>query len=97
MVVRIRLNYEHAVRKSRALNRQATLVASSLMTPVALMAWALGGWRLLADLDIAGEFAISEGIFSHWQVWIALAIALQFAAFYLHRVARRPDYNGEAS
>ncbi len=97
MVVRIRLNYEHAVRKSLALNRQATLVASSLMMPVALMAWALGAWRLLADLDIAGKFAISEGIFSHWQVWIALAIALQFAAFYLQRVARRADYDGEAS
>ncbi len=97
MVVRIRLKYEHAVRKTMALNRQAALVASSLMTPVALMAWALGGWRLLADLKMAGEFAISSGLFSHWQVWIALGVIFQFAAFLLHRFARGNNYDREAS
>src|SRR5688500_11223142 len=97
MVVRIKLKYEHAVRRTVALNRQAALVASSLMTPVALMAWALGGWRLLADLKMAGEFAISSGLFSHWQVWIALGIILQFAAFLLHRFSRGSDYDGEVS
>jgi hypothetical protein len=97
MVVRIRLKYEHAVRRTIALNRQAALIAASLMTPVALMAWALGGWRLLADLKMAGEFAISSGIFSHWQVWIALGIILQFAAFLLHRLSRGDDYDGEIS
>jgi hypothetical protein len=50
MVVRIRLNYGSALRKTAAANRQAALVMSSLMTPVALMAWALGGWRIAADL-----------------------------------------------
>ena len=92
MIVRIRLSYEYTVRKTIALNRQATLVATSLMTPVALTAWVLGGWRLLADLKMAGAFAISTGLFSHWQVWIALAIVLQFAAFLLHRAARRADW-----
>lgn len=97
MIVRIRLRYEHAVRRTVALNRQAALIASSLMTPLALMAWALAGWRLLADLKITGEFAISQGLFSHWQVWIAIAIVVQFAAFLLHRFARRDDYDGEVS
>jgi hypothetical protein len=97
MVVRLKLRYENAVRKTAAWNRQAALIASSLMTPVALMAWGLGGWRLLADLKMAGEFAISTGLFSHWQVWIALGIALQFAAFLLHRVARHGDYDEEVS
>jgi hypothetical protein len=97
MVVKIRLKYEHAVRRTVALNRQAALVAASLMTPVALTAWALGGWRLLADLELAGEFAISSGLFSHWQVWIALGVIFQFAAFLLHRVSRGSDYDGEVS
>jgi len=97
MVVRIKLKYEHAVRRTVAWNRHAALVASSLMTPIALMAWALGGWRLLADLKLAGEFAITSGFFSHWQVWIGLGIVLQFAAFLLHRFARGTDYDGEIS
>lgn len=58
------------------------------MTPVAFMAWALAGWRLAADLKWTGEFAIRSGLFSHWQVWVALAIMVQFLAFLLHRYAR---------
>ncbi len=34
-------------------------------------------WRLAYDLDLTGRFAISEGLFSHWQVWMALAVLLQ--------------------
>jgi hypothetical protein len=64
---------------------------SSLMTPLALMAWALGGWRLAADLEWTGSFAIQEGVFSHWQVWIAVGFAVQFASFLLHRYARGED------
>lgn len=89
MVVRIRLSYGEALRRTAVANRHAALVVSSLLTPVAVMAWALAFWRLAADLRWTGEFAIATGLFSHWQVWIALAIALQFAAFLLHRYARR--------
>jgi len=70
-------------------------VMSSLMAPLALMAWALGGWRIAADLKWAGAFAISQGFFSHWQVWIAVAIAVQFAAFLLHRYGRGEDYGDD--
>jgi hypothetical protein len=97
MVVRIQLNYEHTMRRTVALNRQAAVVAASLMAPIALTAWALGGWRLLADLKLAGAFAISSGLFSHWQVWIALGVILQFASFLLHRFSRRTNYDEEAS
>jgi hypothetical protein len=51
------------------------------------MAWVLAGWRIAADLKWTGAFAITNGMFSHWQVWIAAAIAVQFAAFLLHRYA----------
>jgi len=91
MVVRIRFNYGSALRKTAAANRQAALITSSLMTPVAVMAWALGCWRIAADLRWTGEFAIAKGLFSHWQVWIAVAIAVQFGAFLLHRYAGGDD------
>jgi hypothetical protein len=71
--------------------RQSILAIASLMTPVALMAWALGAWRLAAAMKWTGEFAITEGMFSHWQVWFALALLVQFAAFLLHRYASGND------
>lgn len=91
MVVRIRLNYSGIVRPSAHSNRHAAAVMASLLTPVALMAWVLGGWRLLADIGITGTFAISTGLFSHWQVWIALGIGVQFAGFLLQRFSRSED------
>ena len=97
MVVRIRFAYGSALRKTVAANRHAALVTSSLMTPVAVMAAALGCWRLAADLKWTGEFAISQGIFSHWQVWIALAVGVQFASFLLHRYATRNNYADDDS
>jgi hypothetical protein len=45
-------------------------------------------WRLSADLKWAGEFAISRGLFSHWQVWIAVAGVLQTCASILNRYGR---------
>jgi hypothetical protein len=92
MVVRIRFSYGSALRKTVAANRYAALVTSSLMTPVAFMAGSLGIWRLAADLKWTGAFAISQGIFSHWQVWMAVAVGAQFAAFLLHRYATRNKY-----
>jgi hypothetical protein len=97
MVIKIRLSYGPTMRKTAAANRQAALVMSTLMTPLAVMAWALGFWRIAADLRWAGEFAIPTGIFSHWQVWIAVAIAVQFAAFLLHRYVSRTDYEDDDS
>jgi hypothetical protein len=97
MVIKIRLSYGSTLRKTAAANRQAALVMSSLMTPIALMAWALACWRIAADLRWAGKFAIPHGIFSHWQVWIAIAIAVQFASFLLHRYAGRHEYGDDDS
>ncbi len=61
---------------------------AALLTPAAFMAFALGMWRLCADLKWAGEFAITRGIFSHWQVWIAMAGVLQTCAVILNRYGR---------
>jgi hypothetical protein len=52
-------------------------VLGYLMTPIALGAYVLGCWRLGADMGWMGEFFISRGLFSHWQVWLALGIGIQ--------------------
>ncbi len=96
MVVRIRLRSRRRETQPPAdRSRQSALAIASLMTPVALMAWALGFWRLAADMKWAGEFAISEGLFSHWQVWFALGVGVQFAAFLLSRYASPTTEDGD--
>jgi hypothetical protein len=49
----------------------------ALLTPAAGIALVLGLWRVTADLGWTEAFPISQGFFSHWQVWIALAIGLK--------------------
>ena len=94
MVVRIRLRRIAPRSQGGPVHRQSALVVSALMTPIALMAFALGCWRIAADLKLASSFAISEGVFAHWQVWIAIGIAVQLAAFLLHKLARPDRHNG---
>jgi hypothetical protein len=91
MVVRIRVRRPAFVRNVEELPRQAALAAASLMTPGAVMAGALGVWRLGADLRWMGEFAIPSGLFSHWQVWIALGALLEAGALALQRFAREEE------
>jgi len=55
-------------------------VLPALLSPAAVVALVLGLWRVSADLGWTGEFLISAGFFSHWQVWIALAAVLQISA-----------------
>ena len=91
MIVRIRFGPgPHVERKGRK-NRRMALAMGSLLVPVAVMASVLGVWRLAADLKIAGDFAIANGLFSHWQVWIASAVVLAFLARLLNRYGRSDD------
>jgi hypothetical protein len=59
-----------------ALGQMANVLVA-LLTPAALVAFAMGLWRVATDLGWAQAFLISGGLFSHWQVWIAVAIALK--------------------
>ncbi len=90
MKVVIRLNYGSTAAPSSS-RRHTALMAASLMTPIALMAWALAGWRVASDMNWTGQFAIGSGLLSHWQVWIALGIAIQFGSFLLQRFGLRED------
>jgi hypothetical protein len=87
MLVRIRLETGQPIQRKRGKNRSLALGFAALLVPVALMAYALGFWRLASDLGLAGEFSIT-GMFSHWQVWIAMAVLLHLAAVVLNRYGR---------
>jgi hypothetical protein len=61
------------------------LAAGALLSPASLIACVLALWRIAADLDYAGRFAIPSGPFSHWQVWLAAAVALGVCSRVLNR------------
>jgi len=88
MVVRIRLGRGPKVERKRGKNRRVALALAALLTPAAVMAAALGVWRLAADLQWASNFAITDGLFSHWQVWLVSSGALQSGSHYLNRYGR---------
>jgi hypothetical protein len=91
MVVRIRLQSGSSSRTLNSGIRGTAIVSAALLTPAAFMAWVLGGWRLMADLKWTADFAIRDGVFSHWQVWVALGIGVQFVAYLLGRVGRKDE------
>jgi hypothetical protein len=66
--------------------RRFAPAVGQLLTSVALGGYVLALWRLGADLDITGEFFISQGLLSRWQVWLALAAATQLASRELSRI-----------
>ncbi len=68
-----------ADRTGAALAKIPSLIVASI-TPAALTALSLGLWRLTTDLEWTEWFPVSSGLLSHWQAWIALAIALKFGA-----------------
>jgi hypothetical protein len=88
MMLRIKVRISPSFARRLARNRELASVAAALLTPVAAMALVLGVWRLAADLKWTGEFAIAHGVFSHWQVWIAMAGVLQTCASILNRYGR---------
>lgn len=85
MRVRIRLSPGTKVRQKRRKNKHIALALASLLTPAAVMACALAFWRLAADVKVTNQFPITDGLFSHWQVWVSGATALQLCAVVLNR------------
>jgi hypothetical protein len=101
MVVRIRWNKvsisapanEFRNRSSLRLEKFA-LLAAALLTPSALVAFTLAFWSVASDLHWTGDFFLTHGLFSHWQVWICTAGVLLFLARLLERYApENEDYS----
>ena len=91
MIARIKLKKGGPVRRRRGKNRHLALAFGSLLIPASLMAYVLGFWRLASDMGLAGEFGIT-GLFSHWQIWIALAVLLHVMSSSLNRYGRGGDF-----
>jgi hypothetical protein len=91
MLVRIRLGNGLQVGRARRRNKRVALAVSVLLTPGAFLASVLALWRIAADLSFTGNFAIASGVFSHWQVWMAIAVLLQLCSRMLARYGRRDD------
>lgn len=91
MVVRIRFRKGPTVSRKRGKNKRLALAVAALLPPAAFCAGVLGLWRIAADLNWTGSFAISTGIFSHWQVWLGTAVLLQFCARVLNRYGKSGD------
>src|SRR5271167_2351777 len=85
MLVRIRLQRGPKVRRKPHKNRHIALASAALLTPGAVMALVLALWRMGSDLGFARAFAIRSGLLSHWQVWLAISVAIQFLAVLLNR------------
>jgi hypothetical protein len=88
MRVRIRFVRHSRTAARRRRNQRIALAVAALLTPGAAVAAALALWRIGADLDWANSFAIPSGIFSHWQVWLGAAAALQFCSRALNRFGK---------
>jgi hypothetical protein len=85
MRVILRLKHGPAVQPKRRKNQQAALVAATFLTPAAVMACALAVWHLCADMGVVGAFPITQGLFSHWQVWFVVAGSVEAASLALSR------------
>ena len=91
MIVRIRLGRGRQVSRKPRRNRRFAAGLAGLLTPAAVLAAAIALWGIAADLNWTGSFAISQGFFSHWQVWLGTAAALQTCAQLLNRYAKKGE------
>jgi len=91
MVVRIRFGKPTRVARVRRKNRRLALAVAAMLSPAAFLASMLGLWRLAADMQWAGSFAIVSGIFSHWQVWMGGAVLLGLCSRMLNRYGHGED------
>ncbi len=85
MRLRIRLTAGPTVKRTQGKNRHLAEAASALLTPAAVVAASLAVWRICAEFQLAGEFAIRDGPFSHWFTWLVLAATLEGSALLLAR------------
>lgn len=85
MIVRIRFGVGPKVRNKRRKNQHVALAIAALITPAGVMALVLAFWRLAADLNFTGQFPITGGLFSHWQIWMIAGVAVHACAILLNR------------
>ena len=71
--------------------RELVQMAPLLLSPVSLIAAIMAVWRFGSDAGWTDSFFVADGLWSHWQVWLGLAVAIQWSAIRLtRRVSRKP-------
>jgi len=63
----------------------AVSMSGLALTLLALMAGALGVWRLGVDPGWTGPFFVTAGLLSRYQLWLTFAVGAQTSAFILNR------------
>jgi len=58
---------------------------AAMLTPVAVLAGALGVWRLAADPGWTSHFFIASGLLSHCQAWFTVAIFVRASSRSLNK------------
>ena len=97
MKVRLRFQQGPKIRRQAGKNRSVALAAATLLAPATLLAFVLAFWRMSADLGTTSAFPITEGLLSHWQVWLAIALAAQFVVILLNRYGRNGTFRDESA
>jgi hypothetical protein len=95
MVVKIRFGQGPVVTRRQGKNSRIAMLAASLLTLVSISCASLGLWRLGSDLGWAGDFVFAGGLASHWQVWMGVAAAVQYAGWRLTSYARTAHEQNE--
>jgi hypothetical protein len=89
MVVRIRFRRGPRVERRKGKNSRAAWLAASLLTLGSVSCLVLGLWRLGVDFGWAAAFVFPDtSFFSHWQIWLSAALAIQVAAWRLNRYGK---------
>ncbi len=55
---------------------EALRLSAELLRPASALAFLVALWRLGSDLGFAGNFVFESGLLYHWQVWVALGLAM---------------------
>jgi hypothetical protein len=63
----------------------AASMSGLFLTLLAVLAGALGAWRLGVDPGWTSPFFVARGLFSRYQLWFAVALGAQTSAFTLNR------------
>lgn len=91
MLVRIRLPRGADTSRNKRRIAPFTFIAAGLLRMTAVLCLMLALWRLTSDLGWTGEFFISDGFFSHWQVWLGITFVVSMLSFRLQRFSRPPE------
>jgi len=98
MLVKVRLPRGAASRRIDGKHAPFLSGLSGLVMLLAFSCLMLAVWRLTSDLGWTQEFVISDGFLSHWQVWMALTIAIGAVGMRLNKFSQpiAPEQLGQS-